>query len=89
MIHYLRKNGKTIVDIEAFNGDIKCVVIIREFGKFLLNSKKESILDDFDAIQEIRGEFWEVYNGEIDPDLLARKRCEFLANRYNLDYVTD
>lgn len=89
MTHYLRKNGRTIIDIETEKKDIHCVVAIREYSKLLHSTDSMEIVEDFHKVQEIRGEFWEAYNGEIDPDFLARKLLINLAEKYNLDYVTD
>lgn len=98
MTHYLRDSlGETIVCIEALSDDIHCVVDIHMFSEHLLvmalieETMKEARgwIQDMDAIQEIRGEYFETVDNKETPDQLAERRCEEMAEKWELAYVTD
>ena len=92
MTHYLRRNGKTVVDVEASRQDLHSVVDIREFSKLLVISPIRDVpglIDDFEALQEMRGEFHESVGMEESPDGFARRRLREVGQRYNLQHVTD
>lgn len=94
MIHFLRDSmNRSIVDIEAMPGEIHCSVLIGPYSEYLLNEvddyDKGDFMGDMAEIQEIRGIFFERFNGNIDSDALAQDMCVNLANRWGLYYVTD
>lgn len=94
MTHYLRmEDGLTLVDVEAMASDIRCFVSIRQFSRLLLQTgydKHEELINDFSAIQEIRGDWFEVLpNMKITTNDLAKRRLSHLAEKWDLQYVTD
>lgn len=91
MTHFLRINGKTIVDVEATKDDISSVVCIGEYSRLLLSveNSRDDVIRDFDDLQELRGEWHEVIKRAKNPDEFARERLLEIAQRYNLQYVTD
>lgn len=99
MTHYLRMSGKTVVDVEAVKDDIHPVVCIDAYSELLLREQTlcggltpHELIDDFDRLQELRGEFherpYERPEGET-PDELAKRRLQEVARKYDLEYVTD
>jgi len=94
MTHYLRDDGKTLVDIEATKNDIQCVVNIAAYSRFMMSwgseSRRQQVIEEFDLINEIRGLYFE---SEIDtgitPDELAARELKRLAKEFFLGYVTD
>lgn len=92
MTHYLRRNGNTIVDVEATPDDISSVVCIVEYSCLLLGSpddRQKEIINDFDNLQELRGEYWETPNQQETPDELAERRLREIGVKYDLTYITD
>lgn len=102
MIHKLREHdsGETLVEIEASMDDLSTVVIIRVFGPMLGDipiDLRQEFIDDIDALNELRGEYWEAAgrsgtNPRTDldtPDELAARRCKEIAAKWGLTYVTD
>lgn len=91
MTHYLRRNGNTIVDVEATPNDISSVVCIIEYSRLLLRepNRQKEIISDFDGLQELRGEYWETPNQQETPDELAERRLREIGAKYDLAYVTD
>jgi len=92
MIHFLRRDGKTIVDCDAWKDDLRVTVCIYEYSKLLLDteeSKREEMMVDFDLIQELRAEYHEDPQQEETPDELAKRRVLGLAKKWNLAYITD
>jgi hypothetical protein len=90
MTHYLRRNGKTIVDVDATKNDVRSVVCIEQYSLFLLEESNQSeIIKDFDALQELRGEYNETNYQKETPDELVGRRLQEIAFKYELFYVTD
>jgi hypothetical protein len=108
MILFLRsQKNRTIVDIECFvkteEGrkfvELHASVMIKEYSKFLLENldRKDEIIEDFDAMSELRGWLWERYfmGGDNDPEEYPNviKGLKALlqghAEKYNLRYVED
>lgn len=98
MIHYIRNaNNDTVVDVESLPDDIRAVVCIDTYSPLLLELVAKGhpfsgIVADFQALQEIRGEWFE--NVEIQRDYktprdLAMKRVREIAKKYDLFYVED
>jgi len=96
MTHYLRtSNNATLVDSTAFQGDLSVTVIISEYTKQLLqlpSYKHSEFADDFQLLQELRGEWFEGL-GPYPPDekieeFLARRLKE-VAKKWDFRYVTD
>ncbi len=65
MTHYLRRNGDTVVDVEATNDDLRSVVCIVAYSDMLLydqlmslpeneKARQSEIIHDFDLLQELR-----------------------------------
>ena len=91
--HFLR-TGKndTVVEVDASKNDLSSTVVISEFGRLLLDaelSKQEEMIEDFDALQELRGEFHETPHQQETPDGLARRRLREIGDKYGIFYVTD
>lgn len=94
MTHYLRnKSNDTIVDLEDAKDDVHCVVSVREYSRALLNlpeGDRSDFIADFDALQEIRGEWFEVEERSGIPlREFVERRMKYVAIRWNLAYVTD
>lgn len=90
MTHYLRRNGNTIVDVEATKDDISSVVCLGEFAGLLWDdARPEVVIFDFEALQELRAEYHETNYQKETPDELAKRRLQEIAVKYNLSYVTD
>ena len=92
MTHYLRYDGKTIVDADLRpNNDFSVCVCIDVFGEFLLHhSNQKEIIKDFGDIQELRGLYWETnYHNRFTPDQFLEKQLKHYARKYALHYLTD
>lgn len=92
MTHYLRRNGKTIVDVEATKDDLSSVVCIEQYSLLLLDEQGDQtfeIIQDFDALQELRGEYHETNYQKESSNQLAERRLREIATKYDLAYVTD
>jgi len=91
MTHYLRLNGQTLVDIETTKDDIQCVIDIGNYSRYLLSNvgNSETIVRDFDAIQEIRGAYFEQPHSHAAPSDFAKNYCKDFASKYGFSYVTD
>ena len=91
MIHYLRRNGDTVVDISATKDDLSSVVCIAAYSDMLLNEKarQSEMVHDFDLLQELRGEYFETCNQQETPDELVGRRLREIGYKYGLAYVTD
>ena len=91
MIHYLRRNGDTVVDITARNDDLSSTVCIAAYSDMLLNEKarQSEMIHDFDLLQELRGEYFETCNQQETPDELIRRRLREIGDKYGLSYITD
>ena len=70
---------------------LSAIVIVSEYSKFLLDNldRKEDVVEDFEALQELRREFFETPNQTETPDELARRRLKEIGEKYRLQYVTD
>ena len=103
MTHFLRFDRKTLVDCDECRrdgqDDLSVVVDIRTFALILLGidreQKRAEFILDMEAVQELRGEYWERevvgHPKEHLPNIRAfieRRLCE-VAARWNLCYVTD
>lgn len=93
MIHFLRDlSNNTIVDIEAMEKDIRCVVVIEHFSRKLLelsDSLRPLFVADMQLIQEIRGYYFESDDCKSKTDDIARTWLLPVAQRWALSYVTD
>lgn len=91
MVHFLRKDGNTIVDVEATKDDISSVVCIASYSKLLLSeqNRQAELIGDFDGLQELRGEYHETPRQQETPDELAARRLKEIGTKYNLEYITD
>ena len=91
MTHYLRKNGKTIADVETSDDKLSCVVCIRAFSDLLLSDpvRQHQIIEDFDDLQEMRTNWFEVVKQAETPMEYAERKLRHLAGKYRLQYVTD
>ena len=91
MTHYLRRNGKSIVDVEAGRTDLRCVVCIDEYSVLLLSetSRQAELIIDFGGLQEMRGEWHEDPEQFESPDEFVQRRLCEVGNKYGLQYVTD
>lgn len=92
MIHFLRQNGNTIVDIEVTEKNIYVFIDIQYYSIFLLNNhfeKQVEIIADFSNLQELRGIYFESIQPKISMDNFVRECLKPLAQKYNLQYVTD
>ncbi len=91
MTHYLRRNGKTLVDVEATKTDISSVVCIPIYSELLLTEqgRQNEIIADFDRLQELRGEFHETPNQQETPDEFTKRVLQAIRYKYDLEYVTN
>jgi len=96
MTHFLRRNGKTVVDLDVWKDDLSCVVCIREYSILLLLTpsiavRMEEVIPDFDNLQEIRGEWHERVKekGEETLEDFVTRRMKEVAKKHGLQYVTD
>jgi hypothetical protein len=108
MVLFIRnKDNHSIVDTEVWIKkeddkefiELKSVVDINYYSHFLLENPKRSdeIIEDFSALQELRGWLWESYflGGDNDPKeydnviSFLQERFRNIAKKYNLDFVVD
>lgn len=91
MTHYLRRNGKSIVDVEASKIDLRCVICIFEYSAILLSEtyRQDEVISDFDNLSEMRGEWHEDPEQFESPDEFVKRRLCEVGNKYDLQYVTD
>jgi len=96
MTHYLRtSNNDTLVDATAFKGDLAVSVIIAEFSVQLLalpKEKQSDFTEDFQAIQELHGEWFErlsPYPSDEKIEEFLARRLQEVAKKWNFRYVTD
>jgi len=91
MTHYLRRFGKTIVEVEATADDIRCVVVIDIYSEFLMDfmSRRAAVIKDFHDLQEMRGEWHEDPKQEETPDEFVERKLRAVAGRFAVQYVTD
>ena len=91
MTHYLRKDGTTVVDVETSESDLSCVVCINSFSVLLLGEpeRHQEVVDDFHDLQEMRGEWFETVKQAEAPSEFAERKMKRVAEKYNLQYVTD
>jgi hypothetical protein len=94
MTHFIRdENGLSIVDCEVNKDDVRCLVDVEYFANFLLRKHYthwSAIIDDFKALQEIRGTWFEGQNRNW-PDLRSFVETAFrnIAAKWGLQYITD
>lgn len=104
MTHYIRRNGKTLVDCDASKDDLSITIIIEEYSKLLLAvhsellfgkgklPKLQEFIHDFDDLQELRAEWFETpdtIKTDKSPDALAARRLKEIGKKYDLQYITD
>lgn len=91
MTHFLRRNGNTIVDVEATADDLHCVVCIDEYSALLLDEvgRQQEVIADFQELQELRGEWFELINCKESSSKFAERRLRSIARKYDLQYVVD
>ena len=91
MTHYLRKNGVTVVDTETSANDLSCVVCINSFSELLLAEPERAaeVAEDFNGLQEMRGEWFETVKQSETPSEFAERKMRRVADKYDLQYVTD
>lgn len=93
MVHYLRNNNKTLVDIDSTKDDFSCTVLIKEYSEYLLSLDKEKMSDfikDMDNVQEMRGFYFEFNQDEEIPiDVFIKSNLKELSEKWNLKYITD
>ena len=95
MIHYLRdKKNNSIVDVESMKSDIRSLVCIIPYSKFLLSlpiDQQNDFINDMDQVQEIRGMYHE--NG-LESQIphtsyLVKPLLTALAKKWELAYIED
>ena len=93
--HFIRDSqNNSIVDCETTKDDVRCLVDVRHFANYLLRShysKWDEIINDFAAIQELRGTWFE---STPRPNMTTREfaaaACRELVFKHpGLCYVTD
>lgn len=92
MTHYLRNNGKTIVDVETTETDLRCVVVIIHYSRMLLDAyehRRDEIIADFHALQELRGEWHEGGREKETPREFVARRLRYIGLKWGLQYSTD
>ncbi len=98
MIHYLRLNNNTVVDVEATKDDIRSIVCIAEYSRLLLKCASQDgvysdaiveMMLDFEGMQGLRGEYHETTDKKESPDEFVRRRLRKVGKKYGLTYVTD
>lgn len=92
MTHYLRQDGRTIVDVDAWKDDLRAGVIIDEYSRLLLETppeKQKEVIQDFHFLIELRCEFHENPRQTETPDQLVARRLKEIGKKYGLWYVTD
>lgn len=99
MIHFLRRDDRTIVDVSATEDDIHVVIVIDEYSYLLMDVMAKwdcplaaGMVRDFRSVQELRGEYHEINlmkEAPETPDELAARRLMELGEKYGLQYVTD
>lgn len=94
--HFIRDfKNNTIADIDERDGgkDFGSVISIGIYSLHLLKtptSKRVEFVKDFDALQELRGEYWETRacKEETVGEFLKR-RCSEVAEKWDFKYVID
>jgi len=95
MVHFLRSSdNNSVVDSTALEDDLSVGIDIAEFSKPLLSTpeeKRQELIDDFWAVQELRGEWFETpgLRTEETPDEFLGRRLREIGKKWNLGYVTD
>ena len=92
MIHFIRRQGKTLVDVEVTKNDLSSVVCIEQYSRFLLDTDdlfRQELVTDFDGLQELRGEWFEQPHQDETPNDLVERRLKEIGVKWSLDYVTD
>jgi hypothetical protein len=108
MTYFLRsQRNNTIVCVELYKKkegesnyiDISTVVVIKEYSKFLLENieLKDSIIEDFDMLDELRGWLLESYfmgsKNRIEEyknvAKALKEKLQAIATKYSLFVVTD
>jgi len=92
MTHYLRNNGKTIVDVETTKTDLHSVVVISHYSELLLSTHEDGadeFIADFHALQELRGEWHEGGREKETPREFVARRLRCIGLKWGLQYSTD
>ncbi len=90
MTHYLRTvSGATVADGESSAEDLHVVVPIAAFSELLLARHGDTLVADFDGLQELRGEWFEATPSHETPGDLMGRRFQEVARRHGLAYITD
>lgn len=92
MTHFIRtQKNKTIIECDASASDLSASVDILTYSEELLNAEdKNSFMNDFSDLSNIRGTWW-----ESDPDdgesidNFVKDSFIQITKQYNYNYVTD
>jgi hypothetical protein len=95
MTHFIRDiYNRSLVDCEVTKDDLRCLVVVDHYSRFLLQNhytKWPEIIQDFTAIQEIRGTWFEATPRPAVPlnEFVADAFKSLIAKYTGLHYVTD
>jgi hypothetical protein len=99
MVHFLRtEKNITIIECEAWQGDLSAATNIDEYSKMLLwihsedKSKTQDFINDFSNLDSIRGWWWEKEEMMGKWNFIndfVRDKFKEVAEKWNLVYVTD
>lgn len=93
MTNYLRDDGRTLLDVEITDGDLRVVVNVRNYSECLLEkipSHRLEFIEDIGDASEMRGWYheWTPKTDETPQEFVAAK-LKLLAKKHNLQYATD
>ena len=95
-IEALKDDIHCVVNIEAFSAKLLSLPInksITPIPSWAISERclhRDQWIQDMDAMQEIRGGYWETdANTTETPDQYAKHRCKEMAEKWELAYVTD
>ena len=98
MVHFLRdKNNDTLIECEVYDRDLSAVVYLYNYSYYLLESIDTSVdidarydfIADLHYLSEIRGKYWEDEPGVQTPEEFVTEEFTRVAEKWNLNYVTD
>lgn len=92
MTYFLRNNNnQTIVDVEVTDADLHVVIDVATYSKFLLdNYYRADIITDFSALQELRGDWFEIERDKgVSIKKFAESRLKEIGRKYGLYFVVD
>jgi len=94
MIHNLRtSSNRIIVDACGTEFDINVTVSLEEFAKLYLitpKSTRQELVEDFEEIQDLRGELFEDPDlAEEPPDPFLERRLQEIGDKWDLHYRND